>query len=363
MRRALLVVAALAVTMLSLVAMAAGQSGQGSNGGNGRAVTYAVIGDTPYGTPQLENFPNDVAEINADPQVSLAIHLGDIKNGSSQCTTSYFEQIRTDFDDFEDPLVYTPGDNEWTDCHRASNGAFWPAGPVLNGDSRPARLGEVRRIFFPNPGWTLGQNPRRVEKQGGGFPENVTWSDAGVRFGVVDVPGSNNDWLPWFEQPRTTSQVAEVTGRTDADLKWLTRIFNEARDEDASAVAIGIQADMWDPAIETESAQYDHFRPIVQRLAQETLRFRRPVLLLNGDSHKFTDDYPLADPARQQNKTNYGIGKDVPNLHRITVNGSTTPCHEWLKLTVDPQVAGVFSYQRILFHKQPGFDPTACPES
>src|SRR6478752_4689914 len=111
-----------------------------------KPVTYAVIGDTPYGTPQIENFPNDVAEINGDPSVSLVLHLGDIKNGSSKCTTEYFEQISKDFNGFEDPFVYTPGDNEWTDCHRANNGSYWPAGPVLNGDSRPARLDEVHRI-------------------------------------------------------------------------------------------------------------------------------------------------------------------------------------------------------------------------
>ena len=370
MKRALLVVAALAAAMLSLAAVAGADGhshldGQGENhdGGQGPAVTYAVIGDTPYGTPQLENFPNDVAEINADPQASLVIHLGDIKNGSSQCTTSYFEQIKADFDGFVDPLIYTPGDNEWTDCHRVNNGGFWPAGPVLNGDTRPARLSEVRRIFFSAPGWTLGQHRRRVKAQGGGYPENVTWSDAGVQFGTLDVPGSNNDWLPWFEQPRTKSQEDEVAGRTDADLKWLSRIFDEAREEDATAVSIGIQADMWDPAIEGDPNQYDHFQPIVQKLANESLRFRGPVLLLNGDSHQFIDDHPLADPARPQNKSIYGISRDVPNLHRITVNGSTTPCHEWLKLTVDPQAAGIFSYQRIRFHRQPGFDPAVCPES
>jgi hypothetical protein len=327
-----------------------------------RPFTYAVIGDTPYGQPQIENFPNDVAEINTDPQVSLVLHLGDIKNGSSQCSTEYFEQIRADFDGFSDPFVYTPGDNEWTDCHRANNGGYWPAGPVLNGDPRPARLDEIHRIFFDRPGWTLGQNPQRVRTQGGRYVENVLWDRAGVVFGDLNVPGSNNDWLPWFEQPRTSSQVDEVQNRTAADLEWLDRIFDGARAGHAKAVAIGIQADMWDPAIESDPAGYDHFQPIVQALAHEALRFQRPVLLLNGDSHVFTDDHPLADPARPQNKSIYGITQDVPNLRRITVNGSTTPCHEWLKLTVDPRSSAVFSYAHELFAKQPGFDHTLCPE-
>jgi hypothetical protein len=51
----------------------------------------------------------------------------------------------------------------------------------------------------------------------------------------------------------------------------------------------------------------------------------------------------------------------VPNLRRITVNGSTTPCHEWLKLTIDPRTSSVFGYQREEFANQPGFDPTVCP--
>jgi hypothetical protein len=350
MKRAILLAAVAAAAMLSSVAAAG-------------AVTYAVIGDTPYGTPQIENFPNDVAEINADRTVDLVMHLGDIKNGSTQCTTSYFEQIRADFDGFVDPLVYTPGDNEWTDCHRTNNGSFWPAGPVLNGDSRPARLSEIRRIFFPDPGRTLGRHARHVTTQGGGYPENVTWSQADVQFGVLNVPGSNNDWLPWFEKPRTSSQIDEVIGRTEADLAWMDEIFDRAVQTYAKAVVIGIQADMWDPAIEGDPGQYDHFQAIVQELAHEALRFRRPVLLLNGDSHRFIDDYPLADPAQPQNKSIYGIATDVPNLHRITVNGSTTPCHEWLKLTIDPGAAGVFGYQRVRFHRQPGFDPAICPES
>ncbi|HVQ59276.1 MAG TPA: hypothetical protein VMS60_10280 [Solirubrobacterales bacterium] len=361
MKRAFFAVALLAATALIAVPVVGADPGS-SYGNLGGAATYAIFGDTPYGTPQVENFPNDLAEINADPQVQLVMHLGDIKNGSSQCTTSYFAQIRADFDGFADPLVYTPGDNEWTDCHRANNGGFWPAGPVLNGDTRPARLDEIHRIFFDRPGWTLGQHARHVATQGGQYVENTMWHQVQVEFGDLDVPGSNNDWKPWFEQPQTSSQIAEVNGRTHADLIWMDRIFDRAREEHAKAVAIGIQADMWDPAFAGNPAEFDHFQPIVQELAAQAMRFHGPVLLLNGDSHEFVDDRPLADPSRPQNKSMYGIAQDVPNLRRITVNGSTTPCHEWLKLTIDPHTSGVFSYQRVRFSKQPGFDHTICPE-
>jgi hypothetical protein len=119
----------------------------------------------PYGQPQIDNFPNDVAEINADPDVRLVVHLGDIKNGPSLRDTAYFQQIRAGFDQFEDPLVYTPGDNEWTDCHRPSNGGYTPT----------ERLDTLRQVFFDRPGWSLGQHPRGLRAQHPAHVENVPW--------------------------------------------------------------------------------------------------------------------------------------------------------------------------------------------
>ena len=75
-----------------------------------------MIGDIPYGEPAAEAFPAVVDRINADPDVELVAHLGDIKSGSTLCNDEYFAFVRSQFDRFADPLVYTPGDNEWTDC-------------------------------------------------------------------------------------------------------------------------------------------------------------------------------------------------------------------------------------------------------
>ncbi len=52
----------------------------------------------------------------------LALHLGDIKSGSTTCTDARFAAALATFESFKDPVVYTPGDNEWTDCHRVNNG-------------------------------------------------------------------------------------------------------------------------------------------------------------------------------------------------------------------------------------------------
>lgn len=80
--------------------------------------TFVVIGDIPYGDARIAQFPKVIDQINADPAVQFVDHLGDIKSGSSECADGYFQMIKADFDRFVDPLVYTPGGDEWTDCHR-----------------------------------------------------------------------------------------------------------------------------------------------------------------------------------------------------------------------------------------------------
>jgi hypothetical protein len=101
MTRALALLAA-AVALMAPAAAIAKQSDPPA------LATLAVIGDTPYGPAQVPNFPNDMSNINADPAVTRVIHLGDIKDGSSVCSDEYFSYIRGNFDNFADPLVYTP---------------------------------------------------------------------------------------------------------------------------------------------------------------------------------------------------------------------------------------------------------------
>ena len=185
-----------------------------------------LIGDTPYGTPQLENFPNDVAEINADPQVSLVIHLGDIK-AAPQCTT-LLRGDQADFDGFDDPLVYTPAT---TSGPTATGPTTATTGRPAIQDRRhpPARLAKVRWIFFPTPGRTLGQRPRRVRAQGGGYPRNVMWTEAEVLVVTVGRPGCDDDWVPWSGQPGTSPQAEKVQAATSADLVWLKQAFDAGR--------------------------------------------------------------------------------------------------------------------------------------
>ena len=131
-------------------------------------------------------------------------------NGRLRGIVTEGDLIRRDFDTFEDPLVYTPGDNEWTDCHRANNGAYDPL----------ERLAHLREVFFDQPGRTLGEKQLNVEAQAG-FPENVVYHRGEVTFAAANVPGSDNGLQPWTglgQTVPTPEQAKAVADRTEADI-------------------------------------------------------------------------------------------------------------------------------------------------
>jgi hypothetical protein len=301
--------------------------------------TFAVIGDIPYGDAQIANFPKVIAQLNADRSVDWVDHLGDVKSGSSLCSDEYLRMIKGEFDRLADPLVYTFGDNEWTDCHRPNNGGYNPL----------ERLTTLRQLFVPQPGRTLGQHPARVRSQADlGVPENVRWERAGVAFTAVHVVGSDNSLVPWTGRTAPTpEQTAEVLGRTSAAIQEIHETFADAREHHSRAVVLLTQADMFDPSATNPTfADFYGFQPIVAAIARESAAFGGPVYLFNGDSHVFTSDNPLA--AGSPWLALYGIGAPVPNLARVTVDGSTG-VDNYLRVTVHVRGAQVLTWTRVPF--------------
>ncbi len=329
LRKHAIVALAAAIGLLPVALADAGREGAAGSSPQ----TLAVIGDIPYGDVQIAAFGAEIDEIDADPDVDRAIHLGDIKNGSSRCDDAYFRARLADFETFDDPLVYTPGDNEWTDCHRASNGGYVPT----------ERLAKLRALFFAKPGHTLGGHDT-VRPQSRAYPENVLWEQDRVQYGLVHVVGSNDGQAPWFGDrkdpqtgaalPETRAETAERTreyvAREAAAVEWIDAIFDAAEKRGAAAVVLGMQADMWDGPAAGQTA----FVPMKAVIADRAARFGKPVLLLQGDSHVLIVDRPAGMPA---------------NLTRVVVQGSTSVPHEWLRLTVDPAKPGVFSCENVVF--------------
>ncbi|MEV5050092.1 hypothetical protein [Arthrobacter sp. LAR12-1-1.1] len=290
--------------------------------------SFGVIGDIPYGQQEAELFPSRIGDLNADLDLDFVAHVGDIKNGSSACTDEYFARIRAAFDTFELPLVYTPGDNEWVDCHRENNGSYNPL----------ERLDKVREVFFPSPGKTLGATMPVKSQNALGLPENVRFTHNRVAFSVLNIQGSNNSLQPWTGLGRTETtpeQRAEVRHRIDATIDQLHATFTDATLRNDRAVVIMTQADMFDPSLLAAATAdpkiLSGFREIIDVLVKETNNFDAPVYLVNGDSHIFAEDQPLGDGSPWLRV--YGQDTAADDLQRITVDGSANATN-YVKFTV-----------------------------
>jgi hypothetical protein len=390
-------------TTVLAVATAASAADTGVDFKLAGVINIAVFGDAPYGTTptdtvELNATPAFIESINADPTVSLVLHVGDIHSGKQYCTLAYDQAIYDLWTAFQAPLVYTPGDNEWTDCHKTGEGggAYNSTtgqidfktdayGNLLDyaGGNPIANLNLIRSIFFSAPGRTLGGRKLvlsqawafdRRHSSDAAYVENVMWVQSNVLFVTLNIPGgSNNDQDIWYGAPTmSTAQAQETDERTGADIRWLDAAFALARFARVRAVVIQTQADMWD--LDGKAATHlAGYESIISEIATRTAAFGNPVLLFNGDSHVYRSDNPLmqgspcvaevpvANPPSFQPAVACTDDDwlqhpyyNVPNFHRVVVHGSTLPL-EWLKLTVNPRANapagetafGPFSWQRM----------------
>ncbi len=308
--------------------------------------SVAVIGDMPYGQAKADSLPGFINFLNADRSVFMTIHVGDIKAGSkSPCSDSLFVANFQKFQQLRMPLIYTPGDNEWTDCHQPikNNGVFTPT----------ERLAAIRKLFFPVPGQSLGQRTRSTVTQAWSsgedrtYVENVWTMELGVMFGTVNITGSNDDIAPWGsplapDSARWPSQARERATRLPANLRWIREVFRQAQLRGARAVALAFQADMWDPA-EPTLVGFDDYVALIGQLAQQ---FGKPVLLLDGDSHVFKVDNPYSATSPL-----HGMHPNTPvvnNITRIVTSGSGNVT-SYVRLVIDPKSPSVFSWQEIQY--------------
>lgn len=348
-------------------------------------------GPNPGDLRQIEATPAFIEAVNQDPKVRLVLHTGDIHSGSTYCTLAYDQTVLDLWSQFKDPLVYTPGDNEWADCQKSKEGGGVTntAGEFVDyAAGHPvANLALVRQLFFPVPGETLGGRRKRVISQAQAYDpahpadaeyvENVMWVQSKVLFVTLNIPGgSNNDDDQWnktaFGATRTAPQIQEAAQRTAADLRWLETAFATAKAYGAKAVVITEQADMWDLDGTDPVAQHTaNYEPFISRIAALTRDFAKPVLLINGDSHKYRSDNPLTDnapcvietgvgaataPCTDDNyDTHANLGTNVPNFHRLVVHGSVFPL-QYTRLTITPRANvpasdsafGPFSWERVI---------------
>lgn len=276
------------------------------------------MGDAPYGRGEEREFDRVVDRINADPALRFAVHVGDLKAAGESCSDALLRRKFAALERLALPWLYTPGDNDWTDCHVGGAGRFNPL----------ERLQFLRRMHFGNGERAHGPGAFALASQGGqrgfeAFVENARFELDGVVFATLHLVGSDNGYAPWrgFDindraaAPRA-DRIAEVRARSAAALAWVDAAFDHAAQAQARAVVLFFHVN---PSFErgADYARRKPFNPFLARLQERARLFKRPVLLAHGDLHWYMFDAPFPD---------------LPHVTRMQVPGS--PFVGWVRVTV-----------------------------
>jgi len=243
--------------------------------------TFIALGDMPYTLPDdYVRYERLIAAIN-QVNPSFSIFVGDTKSGATPCSDEYNQKVKDYFNQFKSPLIYSIGDNEWTDCHRPLAGSYDPI----------ERLDSLRKTFFKTRK-SFGKQQLELTRQSDIDPlhykyvENSFWISNQFLFVNLHIPGSNNN----FE--RDDIAKAEYQERNKANVDWIQRAFALASSQGYLGIIFSYQADMFyspSQATDADSGYRDTLR-VLSKHAQE---FKKPVLLIHGDSHRLILDQPL----------------------------------------------------------------------
>lgn len=246
---------------------------------------FAAFGDSPYILPAGGvMFQQMTKHVNASSAV-FSVHVGDIKGGGI-CNRDYFNYTIDLFNQFKRPVIYTPGDNDWTDCHHLKNGARDPM-VVL----------EILREMFFSTAESFGLNKFVLSRQSelaafSKYKENQAWQINDIHFATVHVVGSNNNL-----NSNIPGSQKEFRDRNQANIAWIQKIFKAAKAKQAKAVVLFSHAAMhFGDYYQRKGAgvlEVKGFDSYIAALESEVVNFNLPVLNIVGDSHSFKIDQPL----------------------------------------------------------------------
>jgi hypothetical protein len=346
--------AAVAVSIATTAA-----SGRGDNDDD-RMGSYAIglWGDTPYSDVQETGVLNLITDMNRH-NLAFTVHDGDLKqgNGAPVCSDALYAKALGWFNALRAPAMFTPGDNDWTDCDRPNNGGF---------DSLE-RLSFERQFLFSDD-QSFGRHTLRQQVQtervclGGsnanpiyeGCVENRRWTVGRVTYVTLNIQGSCNNLCG------VGFNSTEYAARNAANIAWMNETFAEATRRHSVAIMIISQADpgfsqfefdapLRDPKTlaqtsgpsSTPAAQeFDGFKDFLVAMRAQVVAFRRPVTYVHGDSHYFRIDKPLMDPTGNIRLHNF---TRLETFGDHAEGGSTDV--QWVKVLVDPDSREVFTYQ------------------
>lgn len=311
--------------------------------------SFIALGDTAYnGEEDYKVYEKLISTIN-DSKPTFSIHVGDTW-GVQNCDDKAQNKVLKFFNQYDHPLIYTPGDNEWTDCIDPAIDVSKLTLETVNWDDFAAyqldRLSAIRRIFF-NEAQTLGARRMPVVRQSDVSSytesvENLRWSHNHVLFLTLHVVGSGNSF-----NINSKMKADEAVRRDKANAAWINDSLVQLNERKHKAVVISLHAGMFEKGAATgyeakltgskvNGGFHGPYANLVVKIIELAKKFKKPVLLIHGDHHRFVVDRPFLVYQGEEKSP------DNANITRVQVYGA--PEIRAVKVNVEPDTPWVFSF-------------------
>lgn len=314
----------------------------------GERFEFALIGDIPYNRNQEPEYARLIDELNAR-DLAFVVHIGDFqfdprpyeRNPASARppgADATYDYVLQTFNSSRNPLVLTPGDNDWSDLFEMKSLKFDPL----------ERLQYVRRMFYGD-GRSLGQRRLALVRQSDvhsrhkAYRENQLWTVGSVMCATFHMVGSNDN------VGRTPDMDVEQRQRQAANLDWIRHVFAQARATRSRGLVLITHANpgfenLWPanyrgryyrPLLGVKAPQQvpeSAYDPYIKLIQAEMEGFAAPTLFLHGDTHLHRVDKPLFSAKSQR-----------PFEHFTRVESFGWPDSHWVRIAVDTAQPQVFT--------------------
>ncbi|MCP3687779.1 MAG: hypothetical protein GY784_05130 [Gammaproteobacteria bacterium] len=286
------------------------------------AISFVVIGDMPYSKEEDEQLTAPHGEFVKALQAinpPVLVHYGDFKASGEDCTDRILETRQAQIAALNPyHVVYAPGDNDWTDCDRTNM--------TIRFDELE-RLAFLRALFFTGTGLEMTRGIPGLIRQDG-LPENAMWSIDKLLMGTLHIVGTNNGRKEILQSDVNLALDA-VDERDALNQLWLRQLFESAKQ--AEGLVVVFQADIYHsedekPACSPENrTDCDGFKPVREMIETLALSYKKPVLVVHGDTNAYCFNQPSEDVTNLWHLNGPGDYKVIDAAHIIFTPHAVKP--------------------------------------
>lgn len=288
--------------------------------------SFAVLAGTMQSPADEAPTQRLIDAIGRERDLSFIVYDGNLRGPKETCHDSLFERRQALLEAARPPLIFIPGQYDWTDCGTPEAGGFDPV----------ERLDQLRQTIFADA-TSMGQNPIPLTRESEvsrfrQYRENVRWQLGDTVFIGLNVPGTNNHYLT------AGGRNGEFEDRVIANAFWLEHAAEYARRREARAIVIFIQADPDPERYErpdrfawlrfARHSRRDGFLELKRSLVKVAQMFRGPVLLIHCDDERAAGGFVIDQPLRNDK------GEVMTNLTRIAF-APHDRLNQWIQIDAD----------------------------